>query len=100
MEIALAEAKSSYTSYQTNVHDKPEWFVTKVNPVGKVQIFLCFTSNKLDRLDHRFPRSHMEVRKSLQTSHLPSRSSSPSPSSSSSLSVTYSPSLVSSPRIP
>ncbi|KAG1802599.1 hypothetical protein EV424DRAFT_1545085 [Suillus variegatus] len=35
-ELALIEANAPYTGYQIDVFNKPEWFVSKVNPVGKV----------------------------------------------------------------
>ncbi|KAI0747171.1 thioredoxin-like protein [Daedaleopsis nitida] len=34
--IALKEAKAEYTSIPIDLHDKPEWFATKVNPAGKI----------------------------------------------------------------
>ncbi|KAG2152621.1 glutathione S-transferase C-terminal-like protein [Suillus bovinus] len=35
-ELALIEANAPYKGYQIDVFNKPEWFVSKVNPVGKV----------------------------------------------------------------
>jgi glutathione S-transferase len=35
--LALEEVKADYTSYTVNVMDKPQWYVTDVNPVGKVR---------------------------------------------------------------
>lgn len=35
-EIALAEAKAEFTRYEIDLRNKPEWYLPKVNPVGKV----------------------------------------------------------------
>jgi glutathione S-transferase len=41
--MALEEAKAKYTRYEVDLWNKPEWFVAKVNPVGKVsQNNFCF----------------------------------------------------------
>lgn len=36
-EIALAEAKVEYTRFEIDLRNKPDWYVPKVNPVGKVR---------------------------------------------------------------
>lgn len=36
VEIALAEAKASYSAYEINLQDKPDWYAPLVNPAGKV----------------------------------------------------------------
>lgn len=36
VELALIEANAPYRGYHVNLSDKPEWFTSKVNPVGKV----------------------------------------------------------------
>ena len=46
-EIALAEAKADYTRFEIDLRNKPDWYVPKVNPVGKV------------RLAHPFARDHL-----------------------------------------
>ncbi|KAG1730315.1 hypothetical protein EDB19DRAFT_1881306 [Suillus lakei] len=36
VELALIEANAPYRGHQVDVFNKPEWFVTRVTPVGKV----------------------------------------------------------------
>ncbi|KAI0747172.1 thioredoxin-like protein [Daedaleopsis nitida] len=36
VKIALTEANAEYTSVDIDLHNKPAWFTTKVNPEGKV----------------------------------------------------------------
>ncbi|KAH7925067.1 glutathione S-transferase C-terminal-like protein [Leucogyrophana mollusca] len=36
VEIALAEAKASFKSYQIDLQNKPEWYAPQVNPASKV----------------------------------------------------------------
>ncbi|KAG1731592.1 glutathione S-transferase [Suillus paluster] len=36
IELALIEANAPHKAYQVKLLDKPEWFVNKVNPAGKV----------------------------------------------------------------
>ncbi|KAG2047392.1 thioredoxin-like protein [Suillus hirtellus] len=36
VELALLEANVPYRAYQVDLFNKPEWFASKVNPVGKV----------------------------------------------------------------
>ncbi|KAG0693601.1 hypothetical protein DFH29DRAFT_390947 [Suillus ampliporus] len=36
IELALLEANAPYKTYQIDFFNKPEWFASKVNPVGKV----------------------------------------------------------------
>ncbi|KAG1731618.1 uncharacterized protein EDB91DRAFT_1252055 [Suillus paluster] len=36
VEMALLEANAPYKGYQVDLFNKPEWFTSKVNPVGKV----------------------------------------------------------------
>lgn len=36
VEIALALANVHYTRYEIDLRNKPEWYLPKVNPVGKV----------------------------------------------------------------
>ncbi|KAJ3553877.1 hypothetical protein NM688_g3387 [Phlebia brevispora] len=36
VEIALAEAGAEFTRYEIDLKNKPEWYLPKVNPVGKV----------------------------------------------------------------
>ncbi|KAG1758777.1 thioredoxin-like protein [Suillus occidentalis] len=36
IELALAEANAPHKAYEVDLFNKPEWFVSKVNPVGKV----------------------------------------------------------------
>jgi glutathione S-transferase len=36
IEVALAEANVPHRTYEVDLSNKPEWFVSKVNPVGKV----------------------------------------------------------------
>ncbi|KAG1717752.1 hypothetical protein EDB19DRAFT_1839287 [Suillus lakei] len=38
IELALAEANAPYKACQVDLFNKPEWFATKVNPVGKVPV--------------------------------------------------------------
>ena len=40
VEIALAEANVQFTRYEIDLQNKPEWYLPKVNPVGKVNILL------------------------------------------------------------
>lgn len=44
--MALTEAKADYTPFIIDVHDKPTWFVEKVNPIGRVSrvfTYLAYT---------------------------------------------------------
>ncbi|KAG1779998.1 hypothetical protein EV702DRAFT_1084007 [Suillus placidus] len=36
IELALVEANAPHRAYQVDIFNKPEWFASKVNPVGKV----------------------------------------------------------------
>ena len=36
VEIALAEAKATFKTYQIDLQNKPEWYAPKVNPASKV----------------------------------------------------------------
>ncbi|KAG1813683.1 uncharacterized protein BJ212DRAFT_1275347, partial [Suillus subaureus] len=36
IELALAEANAPHVTYEVDLFNKPEWFASKVNPVGKV----------------------------------------------------------------
>ncbi|KAG2744859.1 hypothetical protein P692DRAFT_20877434 [Suillus brevipes Sb2] len=36
IELALAEVNAPHKAYQVDLFNKPEWFTSKVNPVGKV----------------------------------------------------------------
>ncbi|KAG2095915.1 thioredoxin-like protein [Suillus discolor] len=36
VELALVEANAPYRTYQVDLSNKPEWFASKVNPIGKV----------------------------------------------------------------
>ncbi|KAG2039218.1 hypothetical protein BDR03DRAFT_1009152 [Suillus americanus] len=36
VEVALIEANAPYRGYQVDLGNKPEWFTSKVNPIGKV----------------------------------------------------------------
>lgn len=38
IELALAEANAPHRTYQVDLFNKPEWFASKVNPVGKVPV--------------------------------------------------------------
>jgi hypothetical protein len=80
VQLALAELKVPYTSYDINTSDKPEWFVKEVNPSTKKVSLELFThrsgppiymvrSTRSQPLPTAGPRSH-------QTSPLPSLSSS------------------------
>ena len=45
VELALAEAKAVFKSYQIDLKHKPEWYASKINPAGKVcpilTIYFC-----------------------------------------------------------
>ncbi|KAG2364199.1 hypothetical protein BDR07DRAFT_1375252 [Suillus spraguei] len=38
IQLALAEANAPYKAYQVDLRNKPEWFTSKVNPVGQVPV--------------------------------------------------------------
>ena len=38
VHIALEEAKAQYTSYTVDPMKKPDWYVSEVNPIGKVSV--------------------------------------------------------------
>lgn len=38
VEIVLAEANIPHKKYLVDLHDKPEWYVSMINPEGKVSI--------------------------------------------------------------
>ncbi|KAG2364201.1 hypothetical protein BDR07DRAFT_1375254 [Suillus spraguei] len=38
VQLALAEANAPYRAYQVDLRNKPEWFTSKVNPVGQVPV--------------------------------------------------------------
>ncbi|KAG1870801.1 thioredoxin-like protein [Suillus subluteus] len=38
IELALTEANAPHRTYQVDLFNKPEWFASKVNPVGKVPV--------------------------------------------------------------
>ena len=37
VDLAFQEAKADVTRYFIDIKNKPEWFVSRVNPVGKVR---------------------------------------------------------------
>jgi glutathione S-transferase len=37
VELAFQEAKADVTRYWIDLKNKPEWFASRVNPVGKVR---------------------------------------------------------------
>ena len=48
MKIALIEAEAEHTSINIDLQNKPEWFTSKVTPVGKVRLMLFTNSLRLD----------------------------------------------------
>ncbi|KAG1732248.1 uncharacterized protein EDB91DRAFT_1349157 [Suillus paluster] len=38
IELALVEANAPYKAYQVDIFNKPEWFASKVNPIGRVPV--------------------------------------------------------------
>ena len=36
--MALEEARADYIVYEIKPHDQPDWFRTKVSPLGKVRV--------------------------------------------------------------
>ena len=42
----MAEAKADFTRYEIDLKNKPEWYLPKVNPVGKVSVDLSKSSQR------------------------------------------------------
>jgi len=56
VELALAEAGATYTKYSIDLQNKPDWYVPKVNPVGKVPA-IAYGGPKVPA-DQPSPESH------------------------------------------
>ena len=48
MEFAFQEAKADVTRYFIDIKNKPEWFASRVNPVGKVRYIRVSSSSLID----------------------------------------------------
>ena len=62
VEMALHEAKVECTRYEIDLRNKPEWFVTKINPVGQVcRVHLCIARHLYSAHERRSLPLHTEV---------------------------------------
>ena len=48
VDLAFQEAKADVTRYFIDIKNKPEWFVSRVNPVGKVRDICVTCSSRVD----------------------------------------------------
>src|ERR1700761_6425327 len=65
VEMAFQEAKADVTRYWIDFNNKPEWFVSQVNPAGKVRdnIFVALSFARVD-LPRAKPGPSFSLRKS------------------------------------